>query len=39
MRYRGKEVPTDIPLTSHALGELALIAMLRRLQGKAARPD
>jgi hypothetical protein len=31
MRYRGKEVPTDIPLTSHALGELALIAMLRDL--------
>ena len=31
MRYRGKEVPTDLPLTSHALGELALIAMLRDL--------
>ena len=31
MRYRGKEVSTDLPLTSHALGELALIAMLRDL--------
>ena len=28
---RGKEVSTDLPLTSHALGELALIAMLRDL--------
>jgi hypothetical protein len=31
MRHRGKEVTTDLPLTSHALGELALIAMLRDL--------
>ena len=31
MRYRGNEVSTDLPLTSHALGELALIAMLRDL--------
>ena len=29
MRHRGKEVTTDLPLTSQALGELALIAMLR----------
>jgi hypothetical protein len=31
MRHRGKEVTTDLPLTSQALGELALIAMLRDL--------
>ena len=31
MRYRGKEASTDLTLTSHALGELALIAMLRDL--------
>jgi hypothetical protein len=31
MRHGGKEVPSDLPLTSHALGELALIAMLRDL--------
>ena len=30
-QYRGKEVTTDLPLRSHALGELALIAMLRDL--------
>jgi hypothetical protein len=31
MRRRGKEVSTDVPLTSRAIGELALIAMLRDL--------
>ena len=31
MRHRGKEVSTDVPLTSRAIGELALIAMLRDL--------
>ena len=31
MQYRGKEVTTDLPLRSHAFGELALIAMLRDL--------
>ena len=31
MRQRGKEVSTDVPLTSRAIGELALIAMLRDL--------
>ena len=31
MQHRGKEVTTDLPLRSHALGELALIAMLRDL--------
>jgi hypothetical protein len=31
MRRRGKEVCTDVPLTSRDIGELALIAMLRDL--------
>ena len=31
MRRRGKEVSTDVPLTSRDIGELALIAMLRDL--------
>ena len=31
MSYRGKEVTADIPLTSDAIGELALIATLRDL--------
>ena len=31
MRRRGKEVSTDVPLTSRDMGELALIAMLRDL--------
>ena len=31
MRHRGKEVSYDVPLTSRAIGELALIAMLRDL--------
>ena len=31
MQHRGKEVTTDLPLRSHAFGELALIAMLRDL--------
>jgi hypothetical protein len=31
MRYRGKEISADIPLMSRAIGELALIAMLRDL--------
>ena len=31
MRRRGKEVSTDVPLTSRAIGELALIAILRDL--------
>ena len=31
MWRRGKEVSTDVPLTSRDMGELALIAMLRDL--------
>ena len=31
MRRRGKEVSTDVPLTSRTIGELALIATLRDL--------
>ena len=31
MRRRGKEVSTDLPFTSRAIGELALIATLRHL--------
>jgi hypothetical protein len=31
MRYRGKEVATDVPLTSHAINALALKAMSRDL--------
>jgi hypothetical protein len=31
MRYRGKEVATDVPLTSHAINALALNAMSRDL--------
>ena len=31
MRRRGKEVSTDVPLTSRDIGELALIAILREL--------
>jgi hypothetical protein len=31
MRRRGKEVSTDVPLTSRDIGELALIAILRDL--------
>ena len=31
MSYRGKEVTADLPLTSGAIGELALIATLRDL--------
>ena len=31
MRRRGKEVSTDVPLTSRDIGEFALIAMLRDL--------
>ena len=31
MRYRGKKVATDVPLTSRAIGELGLIAMSRDL--------
>ena len=31
MRRRGKEASTDVPLTSRAIGELALIATLRGL--------
>ena len=31
MRRRGKEVSTDVPFTSHTIGELALIATLRDL--------
>jgi hypothetical protein len=31
MRYRGKEVATDVPLTSHAISALALNAMSRDL--------
>jgi hypothetical protein len=31
MRHRGKEVATDVPLTSSAIGELGLIAMSRDL--------
>jgi hypothetical protein len=31
MRYRGKEVATDVPLTSRAIGELGLIATSRDL--------
>ena len=31
MRYRGKEISSDLPLTSGAISELALIATLRHL--------
>ncbi len=31
MRRRGKEVSADVPFTSRAIGELALIAMSRDL--------
>jgi hypothetical protein len=32
MRYRGQEVATDVPLTSHAINALILKAMSRDLR-------